>query len=166
MPPPVPARYPRGSYKALPLLSLEVAIPEIKLTHRSCHPCASPLHKRFLVGCSSPFLHATRRTPHGASRLVQATSGWSMKVRHAPFRHSRDARVNKGLKTTAMHEYRVHRQSHFRCLHVPLSLLWRKTSPSNCQPSWLLSAPYVAAGRYNTQRINLQLSEKLTKACR
>ena len=33
----------------LPLLSRDVAIPNIKLTHWSCHPYASSLHKRFLV---------------------------------------------------------------------------------------------------------------------
>ena len=38
-------------------------------------------------------LHATRRTPHGASRLVQAMSACSVKTRHAPSRQSRDARV-------------------------------------------------------------------------
>ena len=32
-------------------------------------------------------LHATRRTPHGASRLVQAMSAWSVKPQHAPSRH-------------------------------------------------------------------------------
>ena len=52
-------------------------------------------------------LHATRRTPHGASRLVQAMPAWSVKPRRAPSRHSRDARVY-GHMTTAMHEYRVH----------------------------------------------------------
>ena len=60
-------------------------------------------------------LHATRRTLHGASRLVQAMSAWSVKTRHAPSRHCRDARVY-GHTTTAMHEieyipgisYRVH----------------------------------------------------------
>ena len=47
-------------------------------------------------------LHATRRrTPHGASRLVQAMSAWLAKTRRAPSRHSRDARVN-GHTTTAM----------------------------------------------------------------
>ena len=38
-------------------------------------------------------LHATRRTPHGASRLVQAMPAWLVKTRRAPSRHSRDARV-------------------------------------------------------------------------
>ena len=47
--------------------------------------------------------HATRRTRHGASRLVQAMSAWSLKTRHAPSRHCRDARVY-GHTTTALHE--------------------------------------------------------------
>ena len=42
----------------------------------------------------------------GASRLVHAISAWSVKTRHAPSRHSRDAR-GYGHMTTAMHEYRV-----------------------------------------------------------
>ena len=48
-------------------------------------------------------LHATRQTLHGASRLVQAMPAWSVKARHAPSRHCRDARVY-GHRTTAMHE--------------------------------------------------------------
>ena len=48
-------------------------------------------------------LHATRRTPHGASRLVQAMPAWSVKTRHAPSRHCRDAR-DYGVKTTTTHE--------------------------------------------------------------
>ena len=47
--------------------------------------------------------HATRRTPHGASRLVQAMSAWLVKTRCAPPRHSRYARVY-GHTTTAMHK--------------------------------------------------------------
>ena len=38
-------------------------------------------------------LHAPRRTPQGASRLVQAMSAWSVKTRRAPSQHCRDARV-------------------------------------------------------------------------
>ena len=38
-------------------------------------------------------LHATRRTSHGASRLVVAMSAWSVKIRRAPSRHCSDARV-------------------------------------------------------------------------
>ena len=48
-------------------------------------------------------LHAIRRTPHSASRLVQAMSAWSVKARHDPSRYSRDARVY-GHTTTAMHK--------------------------------------------------------------
>ena len=48
-------------------------------------------------------LHATRPTPHGASRLVQAMSAWSVKTRRAPPRHCRDARVY-GHTTTAMYD--------------------------------------------------------------
>ena len=51
--------------------------------------------------------HATRRTAHGASRLVQAMPAWSLKTRHAQSRPYRDARVY-GHSTTAMNEYRVH----------------------------------------------------------
>ena len=54
--------------------------------------------RRFLVGCSFN-LHATRRTPHGASRLVHALSGWLVKTRRAPPRHYRDARIY-GLEAT------------------------------------------------------------------
>ena len=48
-------------------------------------------------------LHATRRTPDGASRLVQAMSAWLAKTRRAPCRHSRDARVY-GHTITGMHK--------------------------------------------------------------
>ena len=58
---------------------------------------------RAVVGRMQFTLHATRRTPHGPSRLVQAMSAWLMKTRRAPSRHSRDARVY-GHTTTAMHE--------------------------------------------------------------
>ena len=34
-------------------------------------------------------LHATRRTPHGVSRLVHAMPAWSVKTRHAPSQHCR-----------------------------------------------------------------------------
>ena len=47
--------------------------------------------------------HATRQTPHGAPRLVQAMSAWSVKPQHAPSRHCRDARVY-GHTTTTMHK--------------------------------------------------------------
>ena len=48
-------------------------------------------------------LHATRRIPHGASRLVIAMSAWSVETRRAPSRHCRVARVYDHT-TTAMHD--------------------------------------------------------------
>ena len=48
-------------------------------------------------------LHVTRPTTHGASRLVQAMSSWSVETRHDPSRHCSDARVY-GETTTAIHD--------------------------------------------------------------
>ena len=59
--------------------------------------------KRFLVRGSSLTLHATRPTPHGATRLVQAMSAWPAKTRRAPSRHCRHARVYVHT-TTVMHD--------------------------------------------------------------
>ena len=58
---------------------------------------------RAVLGRMQFTLHATRRTPHVAPRLVQAISAWSVKTRRAPSRHGRDARVY-GHTTTAMHK--------------------------------------------------------------
>ena len=58
---------------------------------------------RAVLGRIQFTLHATRRTPHIASRLVQAMSAWLVKTRRARFRHSKDARVY-GHTTTAMHK--------------------------------------------------------------
>ena len=58
---------------------------------------------RAAVGRMQFPLHATRRTPHGASRLVQAMSAWLVKTRRAPSRQSRDARVY-GHTSTAKHK--------------------------------------------------------------
>ena len=60
------------------------------------------LTSSFLARCSSPF-NATRRTPHGPSRLVLTMPAWPVKPRRAPPRHCRSARVY-GHTTTAMHE--------------------------------------------------------------
>ena len=56
-----------------------------------------------VLGRVQSTLHATRRTPRGASRLVQAMSAWLVKTRRAPSRHSRDAKVY-GHATTAIHK--------------------------------------------------------------
>ena len=55
--------------------------------------------------------HSTHQTLHGASRLLQAMSAWSVKTRRAPPRHCTDARVY--IKTTFMHE-----------MSTPPPLLW------------------------------------------
>ena len=98
------------------LLSLAVATPEnnvnsfkaVIYTHESTHKVwKSASHA--VLGRMQITLHGTRRTPHGASRLVQAMSAWLVKARHAPSRHCRDARVIPLWSyDTAMHEYRVH----------------------------------------------------------
>ena len=48
---------------------------------------------RAVLGRMKFTIHATRRIPHGASRLVQAISAWLVKTRRAPSRHNRDARA-------------------------------------------------------------------------
>ena len=85
-----------------PWLCLEVAAPEKKVTEFLTLLCkkvhlTSGYHRMQLT------LHATRRTPHGASRLVQAMSAWSVITRRAPSWHGRDATVY-GPTTTAEHD--------------------------------------------------------------
>ena len=58
---------------------------------------------RAVLGRMQFTLHATRRTPHGESRLVQAMSAWLVETRRAPSQHIRDARIY-GHTTTAMHK--------------------------------------------------------------
>ena len=66
---------------------------------------------RAVPGTMQFTLHATRRTPHGASRLVQAMSAWFVKTRRAPSRHnSRDARV---------YGHYGHAQTEFTPPHTP-----------------------------------------------
>jgi len=48
-------------------------------------------------------LHATRRTPHGASPLVDAMIAWSVKTRPAPSLIRTEAGVY-GHMTTSMHD--------------------------------------------------------------
>ena len=76
---------------------------------RRYHPCPSKYARgaeiRLTTVLSKVLLtrHATRRTPHGASRLLDATFAWSVKIRPAPFRTRRDASVY-GPMTTGMHD--------------------------------------------------------------
>ena len=55
---------------------------------------------RAVLGRMQFIVHVTRRTPHGASRLVPAMSAWLVITRRAPSRHSRDARVYGGHAQT------------------------------------------------------------------
>ena len=104
-------RHPRGSYiRVTPILSLECPHQKTKYNSLALSPiskkvgtrCRSSSYERWVLGRTQFILHATRRTPHGASHLVQAMFAWLVKTRRAPSRHSRDARVY-GHTTTAMH---------------------------------------------------------------
>ena len=55
---------------------------------------------RAVLGRMQFTLQATRRAPHGASRLVRAMSAWLVKTRRAPSRHRRGARVYDHATTT------------------------------------------------------------------
>ena len=79
----------------------KVAIGAVIHEHESRHKVQKSAF-RAVLGTVQFTLHATRRTPHGSSRLVQAISAWLVTARRAPSRHSRDARVY-GHTTTAMH---------------------------------------------------------------
>ena len=75
-----------------------------QINHSSrCHSYARQSASQAVLRVTRLTLHATRRTCHGASRLVLAMSAWSVKARRAPSRHCRDARVY-GHTTTAMHD--------------------------------------------------------------
>ena len=68
-------------------------------------------------------LVATRRTPHGASRLMQAMSVSLVKTRRAPFRNSRDARVYGHPTTSCANR-----------IHLPASLSRALPSLTSCPP--------------------------------
>ena len=105
------ARHPRGSYIVIPIAVSGVVTPENKVSVGAVIHKQESRHKvpksvlRTVLGRMQFTLHATRRTPYGASRLVQAVSAYLVKTRRAPSRHpsrhSRDARVY-GHTTTAM----------------------------------------------------------------
>ena len=77
--------------------------------------------------------------PHGASRLVQAMSVWSVKTRHAPSRHCRDARVY-GHTTTAMHDI-----EYLSPIEYTPPLLAMALPPSPVVPAQLQAATATAA---------------------
>ena len=96
-------RHPRGSYIIYPLLSLEATTPENPPPINSMLSSICKSASQAVLSRMQLTLHATRRTPHGASGLAQAMSAWSAESRPAPSRRCRDARVYIH-STTAMHD--------------------------------------------------------------
>ena len=94
VPPILPPPFPK------PSINLSTTLPPLPQTHakpssdkqESAHK-ARKSASRVVLSKMQFTLHVTRRTPHGASRLVHAMSDWSVKTRRAPSRHCRDARV-------------------------------------------------------------------------
>ena len=101
--------HPRGScYTLPPLLSLSVSGNTRKkmgaLKVLPVRKCAS----QAVLGRMPPTLHATRRKPRGAWRLVQTMSASSVKTRRAPSRQCRDAREGLWSHDDGHACYRVH----------------------------------------------------------
>ena len=83
-------RHPRGSYIAYKIAvsgsghtgkqrkSFDAVIHMKENTHKVPKSASQAVLSRMLLT-----LHATRRTPHGDSRLVQAMSAWSVEIRRA-----------------------------------------------------------------------------------
>ena len=72
------------------------------------HSQECPSHKRFLVGCSSPFMRLPQHLPG-----LQAVPAWSMKNRRARTRHFREARVyDHTTINTAMHDMTMDKYIH------------------------------------------------------
>ena len=79
---------------------------KIKTVRSKLSSIASPLHRPAFNRMEFTFNGTRRPTPHGASRLMKATSLWSGQTRRGPSRHWRDARVY-GRTTTATHDIRA-----------------------------------------------------------
>ena len=92
---------------------------------------------RAVLGRMQFTLHATRRPPLGASRLVQAMSAWCVKTRRAPSRHSRDARVYSHT-TTAMHKLSTPPPRYRSLAHSPFPpLKFQKTNGTVERRWWI-----------------------------
>ena len=86
-------RHPRGSCIVIPIAISGVVTPEKKFNSLTLSSTSKESrHKvpksvvQAVLGRMRFTLHATRRTPHGASRLVQAMHAWLVKTRRAPSR--------------------------------------------------------------------------------
>ena len=91
---------------------------------------------RAVLGKMQLTLHATRRTPHSVSRLVQAMSAWLEKTRRAPSRHSRDTKVC-GHTTTAMHTLSASPPPRRSPQQLPVLLLCRRKVRRSVGPQLL-----------------------------
>ena len=78
---------------------------------------ASPPHKRFSVGCGSPFMRLAEHLT-ALRACCKQMSSWSVKTRRAPSRHSKDARVY-GHTTTVMHTISTPASLIHPCASVP-----------------------------------------------
>ena len=95
-------QHPRGSYIVLPLQSLEVAYRNFNMLKlSSIRKSAS----QAFFSRTQLTLHATRRIPRVASRLVQAMPARSVKTRHAPSRHCRSTSMAIRLRPCMNIEY-------------------------------------------------------------
>ena len=121
---------------------------------------------RAVLGRMQFILHATRRTPNGASRLVQAMSAWLRKTRRAPSRRSKDARVY-GHTITATHKLStpppplppVSGTTHFQPLPYILVILSTTRSVRMA-----IHVPTLHMGRF-PRRIYLTKSRRFDSAC-
>ena len=88
--------------------------------------------------------HATRRTPHAASCLVQALSSWSVKTRRPPCRHCRDARAN-GHTIMAMHDTSIY--------HYPPCGILRSIAYQVQHRAWLRNLTLPSGHPRRTRRL-------------
>ena len=97
-------RHLRGSYIVTPWLSPQAVTPQkIQLIRHSSRSYARKSASQAILSRIRLTLHATCRTTHGVSPLVQTMPAWSVKTRHAPSWHCKDARTYD-YTTTAMHD--------------------------------------------------------------
>ena len=98
-----------------------------------CHPYARKSASLAVLSRMQLTLHATRPTPHGASRLVQqAMPAWSAKTRRA--RHCRDATVY-GHTTTAMHDMSTPHSNTTSASILVRDMILRRLHPGSRVPS-------------------------------
>ena len=106
-----------------------------------CHPYARKSASNAVLCRMQLALHATRRTPHGASCLVHAMSAWSVNTRRAPSRHCRDGRV---YTTTAMHDNDCTPPLLRTLIFLTSSFLWSNFSSHLVDPVCIIGATFLS----------------------